>query len=99
MQETKNLEKFKFPNYIFNFVKMVDASEYAFTRTRKDISVLVLVRSSLITVLDRFIDNDLDTENTKALSLILVFKINFKFCKNGGCAKISNTYKNIFVPN
>jgi hypothetical protein len=34
----------------------------------------ILVRSSLITVLDRFIDNDLDAENTKALSLILVLK-------------------------
>jgi hypothetical protein len=56
---------------------MVDAFEYAFTCTSKDISVLVLIRSSLITVLYRFIDIDLDAENSKALSLILVFKINF----------------------
>jgi hypothetical protein len=69
---------------------MVDASEYAFTCTRKNISVPVLVRSSLITVLDIFIDNDLDAESSKALSLMLVFKTNFKFCKNGGCAEISN---------
>jgi hypothetical protein len=69
---------------------VVDASEYVFTCTRKDISVPVFVRSSLITVLDRFIDSDLDAENSKALSLILVFKINFIFCKNGGCAEISN---------
>jgi hypothetical protein len=69
---------------------MVDASKDAFTCTRKDISVPVFVRSSLITVLYRFIDNDLDAENSKALSLILVFKINFKFFKNGGCAEISN---------
>jgi hypothetical protein len=69
---------------------VVDASEYVFTCTRKDISVPVFVRSSLITVLDRFIDSDLDAENSKALSLILVFKIYFIFCKNGGCAEISN---------
>jgi hypothetical protein len=60
---------------------MVDASEYAFTCPRKDISVPVLVRSSLITVLYRFIDNDLDAENSKALSLILVFKIILNFVK------------------
>jgi hypothetical protein len=37
-----------------------------------------------------FIDNDLDAENSKALSLILVFTINCKFYKYGGCAEISN---------
>jgi hypothetical protein len=51
---------------------------------------LFLFSSGQITVLCRFIDNDLDAGNSKALSLILVFKIDFKFCKNGGCAEISN---------
>jgi hypothetical protein len=45
---------------------------------------------NLIAVFYLFIHDELDVENSKALSLILVFTINCKFYKYGGCAEISN---------